>query len=276
VLLALAETVSAVVAPFRAPSDADWKAAAAHVTAGYQDRDVIVAAPAWADQVMRAELGDLIPPQRAARLDHLSYQRVWEISQRGADAPEAADAQVLGERRFGRLRVRLYQRRALALVYDFQDDFGSGRMARLDPGQPEIPCVPEPGGFNCPTLPQPQVRVRLLEIGATIRRALYIQPVQSAAVVVEYPAVPLGRELAVGAGLNSVWYRRHGDGTVWLRVLVGGKELARFPSTNRSGWRVERIDTSAFRGQTSSVRFEITCDKPFARQFGFAAEARGA
>jgi hypothetical protein len=86
--------------------------------------------------------------------------------------------------------------------------------------------------------------------------------------------VPLGRELAVGAGLHHVWMRKLGDGTVVLRVLVDGQEVGRSVASNRSGWRVDHFDTSGRAGQAATVRFEITSSKPFARHFGFAAEAR--
>jgi hypothetical protein len=36
-----------------------------------------------------------------------------------------------------------------------------------------------------------------------------------------------------------------------------------------------RFDTRAQAGRSGLVRFEITSQKPFARHFGFAAEARG-
>jgi hypothetical protein len=107
-----------------------------------------------------------------------------------------------------------------------------------------------------------------------MRNALYAQPVGGAAVVLEYPQVTLGRELAVGAGLHHVWLRKGGEGKVRLRVLVDGHEVGRTEASNRTGWRVDRFDTAAFAGRPGTVRFEITSDKPYSRHFGFAAEAR--
>src|SRR3954454_20685478 len=86
VLLALYETASALIAPLRAPSDADWAAAASAVRAQFKPGDLIVAAPAWADPVMRLHLGDLVPVQVAARMDAARYGRIWVVSQRGASA----------------------------------------------------------------------------------------------------------------------------------------------------------------------------------------------
>jgi hypothetical protein len=108
-----------------------------------------------------------------------------------------------------------------------------------------------------------------------MRNALYAQPVAGATVVVEFAGVPMGRELAVGAGLHHVWRRRDATGTVELRVLVDGREVGRTHATNRSGWKVDRFDTSAFTRKPATVRFEMTSDQPFSRHFGFSAESRG-
>jgi hypothetical protein len=275
-LLALTEAVGAVMAPLRAPKDADWQASAAVVKSGFRPGDLIVTAPEWADQVLRLHLGDLIPPRMAARLDHETYSRVWEISQRGARAPEAQGAKLVEERRFGALLLRRYERAALPLLYDFYDRWAAANVSRVEPGRPPIACNRLPQQHQCPGIGYNFVEPRILEMNPTLRRALYAQPVQGATVAVEYPTVPLGRELAVGAGLHNVWLRRNGEGPVSLRVLVGGKEIGKIESTNRSGWTVARFDTTAWRGRPAPVRFEITAPKAFSRHFGFTAEARGA
>jgi antitoxin (DNA-binding transcriptional repressor) of toxin-antitoxin stability system len=274
VLLALYETASALIAPLRAPSDADWAAAASAVRAQFKPGDLIVAAPAWADPVMRLHLGDLVPVAVAARMDAARYGRIWVVSQRGASAEDAAGATVAGESRHGPLLVRRYERRPATVSYDFLAQWPRARVVRAEPGRGEIPCQRLADRFQCPKIGFNFVKPDLLEIGTTLRNALYTQPVGGAAVVVEYAAVPLGRELAVGAGLHHVWLRKYGDGVVKLRVLVDGREVGRTEASNRSGWRVDHFDTSALAGRSGTVRFEITSDKPFSRHFGFAAEAR--
>jgi hypothetical protein len=274
VLLALYETASAVIAPLRAPRDGDWEAAAAAVRAGFRPGDLVVAAPAWADPVMRLHLGDLVPVEVAARLDAARFGRIWVVSQRGARADEAAGARVAAESRHGALLLRRYERPAAAVSFDFFQQWARARVVRAEPGRGEIACERAPDRFQCPHIGFNFVKPELLEIGTTLRNALYTQPVGGAAVVVEYPAVPLGRELAVGSGLHHVWLRKVGDGTVVMRVLVDGREIGRTEATNRSGWRVDRFDTSAQAGRTGTVRFEITSSKPYSRHFGFAAEAR--
>jgi hypothetical protein len=274
-LLAAVEALTALISPLRTPSDTDWAAAAGWVKANHRAGDLLVAAPAWADQVMRLHLGDLLPVKMAGRLDHEIYARVWELSQRGAEASESAGAELREERRFGQLHVRLHERAALMLRYDFLDNWAKARVSRVE-GASTVPCDLVTDQHRCPGISFNFVKPRVLEIGNTLRRGLLVQPVANATVAIEYAAVPLGRELAVGAGLHHVWRRKGGDGTVVLRALVDGREVGRCESGNRTGWRVWRFPTSGFRGRTGTVRFEITSARPFSRHFGFAAEARGA
>jgi hypothetical protein len=271
-LLAMTEAGAALIAPLRAPSDADWKSAEATVRGGFRPGDLIVAAPGWADQVMRLHLGDLVPVKMAARLDDARYGRVWEISQRGARAEEARGT-VAETSKHGALTVRRWDRPPAAVTFDFFDQWARARVVRAETGR-EVPCERLIDRFQCPDLGFNFVKPQLMEIGTTLRNALYVQPVGGSTVVVEFAGVPLGRELVVGGGLHHVWLRKYGDGTVKLRVLVDGKEVGRTEASNRSGWRVDRFDTAASNGQAATVRFEITSDKPYSRHFGFTAEAR--
>lgn len=273
-LLALVEAGAAFVAPLRAPVDADWRAAATEVRAGARPGDLIVAAPVWADQVMRLHLGDLVPADAATRLDAGRFGRIWEISQRGASSSETVGAALVRARRHGALELRLHERRAASLTFDFLRHWAQARVARVEPGRGEIPCDRLADRHQCPHIGFNFVKPQLLEIGTTMRNALYAQPVDGATVAIEWKDVPLGRELAVGTGLHHVWLRKLGEGTVRLRVLVDGAEVGRASATNRSGWRVDRFDTNRRAGRPGTVRFEITADKAFSRHFGFAAEAR--
>lgn len=272
-LLALTEAGAALIAPLRAPTDADWKSAEATVRGSFRPGDLIVAAPAWADQVMRLRLGDLVPIKMAGRLDDARYARVWEISQRGDRAPEARGT-VGATSRHGALTVRRWERPPAVVTFDFFDQWARARVVRAEPGRGEIACERLQDHFQCPDLGFNFVKPQLMEIGTTLRNALYVQPVAGATVVVEFAGIPLGRELVVGGGLHHVWLRKYGDGTVKLRVLVDGREIGRSEASNRSGWRVDHFDTSAFVSKPATVRFEITSEKPYSRHFGFTAEAR--
>lgn len=272
--LALCESTNALVAPSRAPVDADWRAAATFVDAGFAPGDLVVAAPAWADPVLRQHLGHRLPAKVAGRLDHERFSRVWELSQRAAEAPEVAGARLAETRDFGNLRVRRFERTALVPTYDFTDRWADATVSRTHGGV-ATPCERQAGQHQCPGGPTDAVRPAILEIGNGLRHGLFVHPIAGGAVALEYRDVRLGRELAVAGGLHHVWLRKYGAGVVRLRVLVDGREIGALNSGNRTGWKVARFDTRALAGKTATVRFEVTADNPHSRHFGFSAEARG-
>ena len=270
-LLALVETGNAIVAPLRAPSGKDWMAAATQVRAEFRPGDLIVAAPAWADPLMRLKLGDLVPQNVAGRMDSGRYGRIWEISQRGARAADTAGALVAESTRLGGLTLRRWQKPAAQVTFDFLAEWRKARMAVLRPDGVEGPCTLGGDRFQCPGA---ALGPELLEVDTTLRNGLAVDPVEGVTLRLEFAEVPLGRELVVATGLHNVWLRKSGDGKVRLRVLAGDRELGTATASSASGWALSRFDTSAVAGQTAKVRFEITVDKSHARHFGFAAEAR--
>ena len=272
--LALVEAGNALLAPLRAPTDQDWRAAAAEVRAGFQPGDLIVAAPAWADPLLRLHLGDLIPIPVAGRLDAARFGRVWEISQRGARAPETQGSRVVQSSRQGALTLRRYERPAAQVSFDFVAEWSRAAVSRVAAGGQVNPCYRVSDRFECPDPPSQSLKPELLEIDTSPHFALSTPLAGRATTVVEFDHVPLGRELAAGAGLHNVWLRKAGKGTVSLRVLVQGHELGRIEAGSMTGWTVRKFDTSALAGQSQSVRFEITVDDPNSRTLGFAAEAR--
>jgi hypothetical protein len=272
--LALLETGVALVAPALAPTDAEWTAAAAEVRAGFQPGDLIVAAPAWADPIMRMHLGDLVPATVAGRMDDARFARVWEIAQRGARAPESASGRVAFEARHGALTVRRSERAPAIVTYDFLARLNDAHLSRVPAGGAPIDCPWAGDRFACPDIGFNFVRLQTVEVDTRLRRALLAQPVGGAVVALEYPAVPLGRELVIATGLHDVWMRKAATGVVQLRVLVAGTPAAAIVSSNDTGWLLTRIDTAAYAGRVVNVRFEITSPAPYARHFVLAAEAR--
>jgi hypothetical protein len=274
VVLALVETLVAVIAPLRAPRDKDWRAAERQVRAGFRPGDLIVAAPAWADPVMRLHLGDLIPLATAGRMDAARFARIWEIDQRGARAAETRDGRVVTENHDGALIVRQVERAAATVSYDFLARWNEARVSRLEGNGPAIPCPMQVDRFQCPRIGFNYVKRQIVEVDTTLRQALLAQPVERSRVVVEFPAVPLGREIAVATGLSNVWMRKTANGPVDLTVTIDGRPALRVTTWNKSGWLISHVDTTARAGQTAAVRFEVSSPAPYARYFAFAAEAR--
>lgn len=273
-LLALVETVVALVAPSRAPTDGDWDQAASVVRQGFQPGDLIVAAPAWADQILRVHLGDLIPATVAARMDDERYARVWEVSQRGARSPEGRRGQVTLDRAAGRLRVRLIERPAPVVTYDFVARGADARLARRGAGGAPMPCPPARNRLVCPGAGGATLERKIVEVAQRLRVALMTEPMPGATVTVEFPAVPLGRVLAIATGLHDTWMRKAARGTVQARLFIGDRAVELPDTTDDSGWTETRVDTAAQDGRTVPVRLEITSAQPLDRFFAFAAEAR--
>jgi hypothetical protein len=270
-LLALVETVNAVVAPLRTPSEKDWNAAASKVRAEFRPGDLIVVAPAWADPILRQKLGDLLPVPVAGRMDAARYGRIWEISQRGARAADTAGAAVAATSGFGGLTLRRWERPAATVTFDFVAQWRRASMSVVRPDGVAVPCGIAGERFQCAGA---SLGPELLEVDTTLRNGLGVEPVEGVTLALDYPAVPLGRELMVATGLHNVWLRKSGDGKVRMRVLVDGREFGTLVATSASGWSLRGFDTSALAGKTGQVRFEITTDRAHARHLGFAVEAR--
>jgi hypothetical protein len=255
-LLAIVETVVALAAPLRAPSAGDWEAAARAVRQGFRAGDLIVAAPAWADPILRVHLGDLIPPAIAGRMDDARFSRVWEVAQRGARSAEGQRGDVRGDWRFGRLHLRLVERAASTVTYDLVARASEARLLGLPGGQVIA------------------LQSKIVEVDQRLRLAIVVQPVAGRAVVVEFAAVPLGRELAIATGLHDTWMRKAARGTVQAELVIGERRVPLPETSNDSGWTETRVDTSAEEGRNLPVRLEITSAAPLDRFFAFAAEAR--
>lgn len=270
--LALVETIIALVAPFRAPTDRDWRGVSGTVRAAFHSGDLIVAAPAWSDPVMRQYLGDLISIPVAERLDSATFGRVWEVSQRGARSGETGVTTY--QQRFGALTVRRLERPAAVVAYDFVAHWTDTSVRRTDRAGSAIACRKTADRIQCPDVSWNFIRRQTVEVDTQLHQALLAQPVGGSTVVVEYPAVPLGREITLATGMHDVWMRKAAHGTVDLQVMIDGQPNWKITTRNESGWLLTHIDTRALEGRMVAVRFEITSPAPYARHFVFAAEAR--
>ncbi len=216
-----------------------------------------------------------IRPAVAGRLDDDRFGRVWEVSQRGARASAATPGTPVLERRFGALTVRRIERPAAVVSYDFVARWADARVTRVSAAGTS-PCRNLGDRVQCPDLAAPSVRPQIAEVDTRLRQALVAQATPGGTVVLEYPAVRLGRAIELGTGLHNVWFRKQAQDPVDLRVVVGGgadATVATVRTVNEDGWKRTRIDTTARAGQTVPVRFEVIAPAG-ARTFAVAAEVR--
>ena len=132
-----------------APTDDDWAYADAAVRAGWRSGDLVVFAPAWMDPVGREHLGDLLGITEAARMDAARYGAIWEVSSRGASAPDA-DGPVDVDKSFGALRIRRHDHHAAKVTWDLGD-----RARLLEVGFTPRMCAPlrPPATLDAGTVP---------------------------------------------------------------------------------------------------------------------------
>ncbi len=235
VLVSLWETVAARRAATSVPDDDAWSAAEKLVRADYHPGDLIVFAPRWADPVGRLHLGDLIPVDMAARMDAARYGRIWELSIRGAEAPEVAGLRPVFERDADGVTVRRFER-APAVV--LSDVFAQ----------------------------QPGV---IAEVGFEPHHCIQLVPAPGRPVTITVPML-LGSKLVGYAGLADVFTRRDIRAPGTLAVSIGGREVARVSPGVDDGW--VRWEATTTPGQTD-VTFTASADAP-QRLICFAAEAR--
>ncbi|HEY5951122.1 MAG TPA: hypothetical protein VIV40_36775 [Kofleriaceae bacterium] len=247
VVVALWETCATPRYASDVPGDKTWQKAAALVRAGYQPGDLIVFAPAWNDPVGRLHLGDLIPIETAARMDAARFARIWELSIRGARAPETTGLTPETTKDIGGVTVKLYTHTPAIVVADVLTALPTIRVE----------------GSARPTL-------ELTEVGFAPHRCIQIVPPQGSSVRITFPQLPLGRELVGYVGLADVFTRRSPRGPGKLEIQVGGAVVARVSAGVDDGWVRFAAPTTP---GPADVTFIASAADPN-RLICFAAEAR--
>jgi hypothetical protein len=252
VVVAIAEIVVAARAPARVPGDDDWARAAEVVRQRRQAGELIVFAPDWIDPVGRLHLGDLISIAEAARMDADRFAAIWELSIRGARAPETAGLRPTWQARHGGVTVRRYARPPVRVVADL---VGLASRIRASGPRGRGPVV------------------ELAEVGFAPRRCVLVVPAPGQSVTLDYGRVPLGRTLVGYVGLADVFTRRDVREPGHLAVRIGGRVVAEVTAGVDDGWR--RFEAATTPGE-HPLEIVVSAVGPRARdrRICFAAEAR--
>ncbi|HLL24722.1 MAG TPA: hypothetical protein VK427_21465 [Kofleriaceae bacterium] len=183
-----------------APDDQAWRTAAQLVRAEHRAGDLITFAPAWADPVGRMHLGDLIPIDMAARMDDAKYERIWELSIRGAGRA----ASPTFEREIDGVVVRRFDRNPPRVLADIRDHVPRGAA------------------------------LVLAEVGFEPRRCLQVTPPPGSPVRMTM-TLPAGTLVGYG-GLADVFTRRDIRAPATLDVEVAGQVVASISPGVDDGW----------------------------------------
>ncbi len=282
--------IAAARADLDVPGDPEWEAAAQVVRSGYKPGDLIVFAPRWADPIGRLHLGDLIPLETAARMDAARFGRIWELSMRGAHAPEVAGLSPV-EEKDGPVTVRRFERPpAIVLV-----DLASAARTADRPVRVELTEV----GFEphrCVLVPTPPIRPYLdplidklqqlpaPQIAKTLRAFDRLVPelpqlrgrshADRTGTRIVFRQLPLGRELVGYVGIADVFTRREDRAPVTLAVDAGGATTEVTAPIDR--WvRFSVATTPGVADIAVTLRWEAKPGELWApKQVCFTAEAR--
>jgi hypothetical protein len=103
-------------------------------------------------------------------------------------------------------------------------------------------------------------------VGHDDRLAIWAHPTFPP-LVIEYPEVPIGDFLAIGAGLadNCLGFV---EGThVKLEIFVDDERVTEIITPNQRGWKHHIVDTSAMKEETATVRFKVSAPNISRRHF---------
>jgi len=246
VAVALWETCATYRDAHAVAGDDDWDRAAAVVRAQFQPGDLIVFAPDWVDPVGRLHLGDLVTIDMAARMDAARYARIWELSIRGARAPETDGLAPAFSQDADGVAVRRYDRTPVQVVADVRDRLAT---AKIDGGRATL---------------------ELAEVGFAPHRCIEATPAAGKPIRVTFPQLPLGASLVGYVGLADVFTRRDVRAPGKLEVQIGGATVATVTPGIDDGW--VRFEAQTMPG-AADVTFVASADAP-QRLICFAAEAR--
>ncbi len=283
--LAVFELVAHPLIHAAIPSEESWEAASAFVRARYQPTDRIVAAPAWADPIVRSYLGDLLSLRMAAPSDLAGIDRVWEVGIRGATT--RAEPPAL-EEDFDGVRVRMWSISTDEVLYDFVEEVEHARVELVGAdGTHVCPWTSTPpggGGLGGGPMAPPErfvcdSRRPWLWVGATVlmdlelrpRRCVWQHPAGTDPVRVTFPDTPLGERLVIHGGVDYSIERQRAHGPVTLRVWIDDRLVGELVHRDGDGWSGIEVDTSELGLERAAVRFETTAKDPTARLFCWAA-----
>ncbi|MBI5549535.1 MAG: hypothetical protein HY901_37085 [Deltaproteobacteria bacterium] len=273
--------------PSSLPSEVDYRAVAADLTARAGPGDAVFLDPHWAERA-RLFVPSPVPvlnlARRPTREDLRGYGRLFVLSL--PDLPRSDMAKThrflesiqfrrAGETvRHGELALTLFENaRVERPSFDFTGQVAQAKVYIRRPDGSQDLCPERGGRHPCPRAGWINVGEEIKEIDSKPLRCLWAHPAGNEPLVVEYADVPLGRTLDVVGGIvGQIVYRRERYGTTTLRVKIDGELAAEleFPP-GEPGERRRSIDTSAKAGAPRRVHFEVSAPNPDMRHFCFDA-----
>lgn len=273
--------------------DEDWIAARDAVKPELRDGDLVLFAPGWADPLGRRFFGaEIATIAREARPDESRFARAFEVSIRGAHAPELARWKRAGERRFGAVTVTTYENPAPATVKDdlvLRLGAKDVTVSRVD-GQGEAPCpfqrgATQPGSTYVPqgpaipgdkfVCPGTYVGVGILhDMDHLPRRCIFASPIPGATLRIRFADVRFGQTLHGHDGVQWVTDRTRAGDPVQIAFSVKGLEVGRHAHKPGSGWVGFEFPTRELDGQRGELVVDVTARGQGQKHFCFEVDTR--
>lgn len=273
---------------------ADWARAARYVEAQLRARDAVVVAPAWADPLLRHELGHRIGLDTAARSDLVGYRRLWALTARGQMPAEAPNTAPGHRAQLGPVTVLRWELPTTPAVrYRFLDHVAQaevtlgrrGRRARrcrfVDSRRPfggglgAGPLRPRARHVCDPRRPWLWVGVTTMEdLELKPRRCVWQHPAEGEPVTTTFREVPLGDRIVLYGGIYYEHERHRAHGPVHAVVRVNGEEVGRLIHRDGDGFARAEMDTRNLRARgpaTRSVSVEVRAPRAHLRSFCWTA-----
>lgn len=297
-LIAAAELVGHLNMRSHVPSRDDWRAVGRYVGAELRPRDQVLVAPAWADPLLREQLGDRLGLHRVGELDLEPFERVFVVSLDGHGLPALARHRASSMREFGALRVELHRLGPSPVLYDFVERWGDAEVVMVRDGI-DVPCRrqrlgPRGGGlgqgaywpadrvvcdaqrpwlFFAPTVSEDR--------DLALRHCLFQHPSGPEPIRVTYRGVPLGERLVIDADIYYEHERNEQHGVVpfELRVIIDGHDVGTMRHYDGQG-RKRMVLATGVEGadpwRRGTVVFETTSADPSFRTVCWSGSTRTA
>lgn len=295
-LVPLYELTAHALIVARVPTPSEYHAAAEFIRARLEPHDLVTAAPAFIDPIVRWQLGDRIPLSMAGRSDDASYDRMWVISIRDALPPDAPHQTPELSQAFGRVRVLRYRLpHKDRVLFDFVEHWGDAQ-ATITRGGVAQACpirtggMPRGGGLGRGVLMPVSKRFECdgrapwLFMADVVLEGLDNEPHHciwqhaqgDEPVTLTFPTVPIGRELWFYGGLYYEHERMREGAPIDVSIAIDGQERARFQHVDGEGFRGIRIATHELGKSQAEVSVTVRSSNPRARSFCWTAQTRGA
>ncbi|MDB4972390.1 MAG: hypothetical protein JWN48_731 [Myxococcaceae bacterium] len=300
--LAIAEVVALGVREHRVPTETDWAGAADYVRSQLAAQDAITVAPGWADPLLRLYLGDRMTAKISGRSDLAAFERLWVLSIRGANAPDAPKRAPNFSQTFGRVRVERFDLGPSKVLVDLVDAIHDARVTRRIEGIDD-PCILRTfppsvlqgglgGGIVAPRQRfQCDFERHWLWVGQTLiesldlspRRCVWSHPQGADPISITYPDIPLGTRIVLYGGLDYHDERDREKGPVTLRVLLNEREIGSFVHRDGDGMARYEIDLRRELGaaqpgatlpQRGDLKLEVSAAEPYRRSFCWAGSTQ--